>query len=129
MRDRGLAPRFFCGGGWYTDDDVARVVADAGLVDCTATAFEPPVPRPYRVLSAPAQVEGTLVLPATHSPGMLARAVAGRLAAPVVHAYFHDTDLLVGRRRSGFVLALALLGLRRRQPDLTRLPEVLPLES
>src|SRR5437868_4375874 len=35
MRARSLEPVYFCGGGWYTDDAVQRVVAELGLVDCT----------------------------------------------------------------------------------------------
>ena len=35
MRERGLEPRWFCGGGWYTDDAVRGAVAELGLVDCT----------------------------------------------------------------------------------------------
>ena len=104
-----LAPRLFCGGGWYTDDDVRDVLAEAGVVDCTATAFTPPVPEPFRIAHLPA--DG--LLPTTHSVGMLARGVLGGLPA-YVHAYFHDTDLLPARRRTVLVNALRLLGLRRR---------------
>jgi hypothetical protein len=45
---------------------------------------------------------------------MLARGVLGRLGAPLVHAYFHDTDLLDRRRRIALAAALAVLGRRRR---------------
>src|SRR5581483_9838965 len=31
MRERGLEPRFFCGGGWYTDERVREAVAELGL--------------------------------------------------------------------------------------------------
>ena len=41
LRERGLAPRFFCGGGWYMDGSVAAVLAELGYADCTATAFRP----------------------------------------------------------------------------------------
>ena len=44
LREQGLKPRFFCGGGWYTDADVMSAVADLGYVDCTATAWRPAVP-------------------------------------------------------------------------------------
>lgn len=97
MRERGLEPRYFCGGGWYTDDDVRATVADLGLVDCT----------PREGTSGPG------VLPTTHSLGRLARAVL-RPLPPYVHAYFHDYDLLDARRRVALVAALALLGRRRR---------------
>jgi len=96
MRERGLEPRWFCGGGWYTDDAVRATVAELGLVDCT----------PRSGLPAPG------VLPTTHSIGQLARALLGRLP-DYVHAYFHDYDLL-DRKRSALVSAsLTLLRLRR----------------
>ena len=63
MRERGLEPTFFCGGGWYTDDDVRRTVAELGLVDCTVRGASR---RPG-------------VLPTTHSLGALARGVLGPL--------------------------------------------------
>jgi len=36
MRERGLDPVFFCGGGWYTDGEVRAAVSELGLVDCTS---------------------------------------------------------------------------------------------
>jgi len=95
MRERGLEPRYFCGGGWYSDDAVRAAVAELGLVDCTPRGGEP----------APG------VLPTTHSLGRLARAVLGPLPR-YVHAYFHDYDLLDARRRYALVVSLALLGRR-----------------
>jgi hypothetical protein len=95
MRERGLEPQFFCGGGWYTDDDVRRAVSDLGLVDCT--------PR----MGAPAPN----VLPTTHSVGQLARAVLRPLPA-YLHAYFHDYDLLDTRRRTALTASLLVLGRR-----------------
>ena len=95
MRDRGLEPRYFCGGGWYSDDDVRAAVAELGLVDCTPRIGEPS--------------PGTL--PTTHSVGALARAVLGPLPG-YVHAYFHDYDLLDTRRRAALAAALAVLGRR-----------------
>lgn len=100
MRERGLDPGFFCGGNWYTDDDVAATVAELGLVDCT--------PR--------IGVPGPGVLPTTHSLGAVARAVLGRLPC-YVHAYFHDYDLLEPRRRLALRAGLALLGRRRPSAD------------
>ena len=100
LRERDLEPRFFCGGGWYSDDDVRAVVRELGLVDCTERQG---VPR-----------EG--VLPTTHSIGALARAVAGRLPR-YVHAYFHDYDLLDPRRRLALRLSLEILGRRRPRSD------------
>jgi hypothetical protein len=97
LRDRGLEPRWFCGGGWYTDEAVAAAVQELGLVDCT--------PRDG--------VPHDGVLPTTHSLGRLARAVAGPLP-PYVHAYFHDYDLLVPSRRLALAASLRILGARRR---------------
>jgi len=109
LREHHLEPRFFCGGGWYTDAAVAEAVADAGLVDCTATTFAPPVPQPYRRVDGPSPG----LLPATHSLGMLTRGVLGPLPE-FVHAYFHDTDLVDIRRRLALRATLPLLARRRR---------------
>jgi hypothetical protein len=43
-----------------------------------------------------------------------------RLREPLVHAYFHDTELLVGRRAAALRAALALLARRRVPSDLDR---------
>ena len=102
MRAQELAPRFFCGGGWYTDDDVRAAVRELGLVDCTEREG---LPR-----------DG--VLPTTHSLGQLTRAVVGPLPA-YVHAYFHDYDLLDPLRRRALVGALTVLGRRRATLDLS----------
>jgi hypothetical protein len=100
MRSQELEPRYFCGGGWYTDAAVQRAIRELGLVDCTERSG---LPHPG-------------VLPTTHSLGQLARGVLGPL--PVyVHAYFHDYDLLDTRRRLALVTALTLLGRRRRPGD------------
>jgi hypothetical protein len=99
MRAQGLEPRFFCGGGWYTDDDVRATVRELGLVDCTVREGVPS--------------EG--VLPTTHSLGQLARAVVSPSPPQYVHAYFHDYDLLDPIRRRVLVGALTLAGRRRRQ--------------
>jgi len=120
LRERGLEPALFAGGGWYMDDDVADALAELGLVDCTGTAFTPS----YLAPDAPrlAAVQPTTLdlpsgrrlaeAPATHSLGMLARGVIGPLP-PVVHAYFHDTDLLDRKRSVALELALRALRLRR----------------
>ena len=97
MRERGLGPRYFCGGGWYTDEAVRAAVVELGLVDCTPRGGEPS--------------DG--VLPTTHSLGSLARAVLRPLPA-YVHAYFHDYDLLDIRRRVTLDVSLAVLGRRAR---------------
>jgi hypothetical protein len=98
MRARGLEPRFFCGGGWYTDDTVRETVRALGLVDCTERRGAPAVGA----------------LPTTHSLGKLARAVVKPLPE-YVHVYFHDYDLLDPVRSRVLVTSLKLLG-RRRPP-------------
>jgi hypothetical protein len=95
MRERGLEPIYFCGGGWYSDDAVRAAVAELGLADCTPRTGEP--------------ADG--VLPTTHSLGALARAVLRPLPRHV-HAYFHDYDLLVPQRRYALYASLAVLGRR-----------------
>jgi hypothetical protein len=100
MRESGLEPAFFCGGAWYTDDDVRTAVSELGLVDCTLRFALP----------------GHGVLPTTHSLGQLARAVLRPLPA-YVHAYFHDTDLLDSKRRAALLVSLAVLGRRRYAGD------------
>jgi hypothetical protein len=95
MRTQSLDPRYFCGGGWYTDEAVRAVVAELGLVECTVREGEP--------------ADG--VLPTTHSLGALARAVLRPLPR-YVHAYFHDYDLLDARRRAALYASLAVLGRR-----------------
>jgi hypothetical protein len=124
MRAGGLRPTLFCGGGWYLDEAVAEAVAELGYVDCTATAFRPPTlppGAPRLELDRPARLvlpSGARLpeLPSTHSLGMLARGVLRRrLDAPLVHVYFHDTDLLDPRRRGALEWALRVLA-RRRTP-------------
>ena len=102
MRAHGLEPRFFCGGGWYTDDDVRETVRSLGLLDCTERGGEPTAG----------------VLPTTHSLGQLARAVLRPLPG-YVHAYFHDYDLLDPLRSRVLATSLRLLGGRRAQLDLS----------
>lgn len=113
MRMHDLEPRLFCGGGWYSDDAVRAAVRDAGLVDCTATTFTPPVPEPRLVVDEP----GDGLLPATHSLGRIARGVLGPLPR-FVHVYFHDTDLPHARRRVALEAALRVLVVRRKPYDL-----------
>ena len=125
LREHGLEPRFFCGGGWYMDESVAAALEELGYTDCTATAFRPPYLQDgnSRVeLAEPGwiQVGATRLreIPATHSVGMAARAALRRGLPRFVHVYFHDTDLLDGRRRRALILALALLARRRRPASL-----------
>jgi hypothetical protein len=101
MRRHGLEPRWFCGGGWYTDDAVRAAVAELGLIDCTPRDG---LPR-----------DG--VLPTTHSLGRLAREVLSPGLPAYVHAYFHDYDLLDARRRTALLISLRVLGMRRSALD------------
>src|SRR5437762_1428084 len=66
LRERGLHPRFFCGGGWYLDEGVAAALAELGYTDCTATAFRPSYlapAAPRLSLAEPARLQvGTATL-------------------------------------------------------------------
>jgi hypothetical protein len=129
LRERGLEPRFFCGGGWYMDEAVAETLASFGYVDCTATTFrqsylEDGAPR--LGLEAPARLRlasgaSLLELPATHSLGMLARGLA-RLPARV-HVHFHDWELVDRRRAAALELLLRALRLVRRPLSIAELAE------
>lgn len=126
LREHGLAPTLFCGGGWYTDSSVAEACAELGYVDVTPRAARPPYladGAPWAELRAPARIaleQGTLgAVPTTHSAGDLLRALARPRALPArVHAYFHDTDLVDPRRRRLIALGLTLLARRRPRSDL-----------
>jgi hypothetical protein len=130
---RRVEATLFCGGGWYMDADVAAAIAELGYADCTGTAFRPsylPEDAPRLEAHEPAWLElpdglRLLELPTTHSVGMLMRAVLGRIRAPVVHAYFHDTDLLQPTRRRALVGALRVLARRRTPSDLGELQRCL----
>jgi hypothetical protein len=130
LRERGVRPTSFCGGGWYTDASVAAGCATLGYVDLTPRARRPSYLAPgerWAELSAPARLEteaGLLTaVPTTHSIGDIVRALSrpGGLAEPVVSVYFHDTDLLDARRRLALVAALHVLGRRRIPSDPGRL--------
>lgn len=121
LRGRGLTPRFFCGGGWYMDEQVMAAVADLGYRDCTATAWRPdylPAGAARAALAQPAWVRlpdgrRVLELPTTHSLGALATGLL-RPLPPVVHIHFHDYELLEPRRALALEVTLALLARRRR---------------
>jgi hypothetical protein len=118
LRELGVTPTIFCGGGWYTDVDVAEACAELGYVDCTPRARRPgylDAGEQWAFLQAPARIPlpsgRTLrAIPTTHSLGDLARALARPWSLPqLVHVYFHDTDLLSRRRRSLVSMLLPLL--------------------
>jgi hypothetical protein len=130
LRELGLAPTLFCGGGWYTDASVAQACAALGYADCTPRAARPgylPAGAPWALLAAPARLrlpsgQELLALPTTHSLGDLARALLRRTALPdVVHVYFHDTDLLDRRRRTLLGALLPLLARVAEPSDLDAL--------
>jgi hypothetical protein len=129
LRDRGLEPRYFCGGGWYLDVALAETLAACGYVDCTATTFRQSYlgdDAPRLQLAAPARVRlpsgaVLLELPATHSLGMLARGIL-RLSGPV-HVHFHDWELVDRRRAAALEALLRLLRLRRRPLTVAELAE------
>jgi len=121
LREQGLEPRFFCGGGWYIDVDVMAAVADLGYTDCTATSWRPAYlgeGAQRAALDQPAWVKlpdgrRVLELPTTHSLGAIARTLH-RTLPPVVHVHFHDYELLDARRRTALTTVLVLLARRRR---------------
>jgi hypothetical protein len=128
LRSHGLAPQYFCGGGWYLDVPVAETLAARGYVDCTATTFRQSyldagaarlqLPAPARIVLPSG---ATLTeLPATHSLGALAR--AGRLP-PDVHVHFHDWELCDRKRAVSLWLLLHVLARRRRPLTVAELAE------
>jgi hypothetical protein len=127
LRERGLTPTLFCGGGWYTDRSVAAACVELGYADCTPRAVRPaylPNGAAWAELARPSRVElGGATLPAvptSHGAGDLARALPMPGLPPRVHAYFHDTDLVEPRRRALIVAVLGVLGRRRPATDLDR---------
>jgi len=126
QRELGLEPTLFCGGGWYTDIQVAEACAELGYVDCTPRATRPPYlddGERWSSLDAAATVElpsgRTLrAIPTTHTLGDLARGLWSSRLPQLVHVYFHDTDLLERRRRAILGVALPLLARRARVTEL-----------
>ena len=130
LRGQGLHPTFFCGGGWYIDEEIAEALSELGYVDCTAIAFRPSYLAPdatWLRAGQPAWLKlpsgrRLLELPATHSLGMALRAALDpQPLADVVHVYFHDTDLIDAKRRVSLELMLRVLGRRRNPVDLEAL--------
>jgi hypothetical protein len=129
LRELGLAPTAFCGGGWYTDGDVAGACAELGYVDCTPRARRPPYlaeGERWASLATPTVVElpsgsELRIAPTTHSLGDLARSLTRRALPQLVHVYFHDTDLLDRWRRALLRATLPVLARRTRVTDLDTL--------
>jgi hypothetical protein len=127
LAENGVGARFFCGGGWYFDAEVAGAVAELGYVDCTGTSFRPsylPEGAARLAVDEPALLrlrDGRLLpeVPSTHSIGAATRALVRRARGPrVLHLYFHDTDLLDTRRRLALRLVLGLLARLRAAGEL-----------
>jgi hypothetical protein len=135
LRRAGIAPTLFCGGGWYTDVEVAEACAELGYVDCTPRAARPSYlaeGERWASLATPTAIElpsgRTLAaLPTTHSLGDSVRALVRRELPAYVHVYFHDTDLLDRGRRALLGTVLGLLSRRTGVSDLDALgARVLP---
>ncbi|MBA2295029.1 MAG: hypothetical protein H0W16_07835 [Actinobacteria bacterium] len=133
MRELGLEPSLFCGGGWYTDIEVAEACAELGYIDCTPRARRPPylaANEAWASLVEPTRIrlpsERLLAaIPTTHSPGDLARDLLRWRSLPrTVHVYFHDTDLADRRRSVGLAALLVLLARLAEPTDLMRLADV-----
>jgi hypothetical protein len=132
LRERGLVPTVYCGGGWYTDRSVAVACAELRYADCTPRATRPgylPEGAAWAKLAVPARIDldDGLVLPAvptTHGIGDLTRGIARAGPPPRVHAYFHDTDLVNPARRRLIVTTLSVLGRLRPPTDLDTLAGV-----
>ena len=126
LREHGLAPTLFCGGGWYTDVDVAEACAELGYTDCTPRSTRPPYltdDAKWASATEPTTVDlpsgrPLRVIPTTHSLGDLARALTRPRLPRLLHVYFHDTDLLDRRRRAILGTALPVLARRARATDL-----------
>jgi hypothetical protein len=126
MREHSLAPTLFCGGGWYTDVEVAEACAELGYTDCTLRARRPAYlaeGERWATLAAPGIVElpsgqELRAVPTTHSLGDLARALVRRNLPALVHVYFHDTDLVDARRRALLYATLPVLARRAGVTDL-----------
>jgi hypothetical protein len=126
LHREGLAPTLFCGGGWYTDLTVAEACAHLGYLDCTPRASRPPylaAGERWAWLTRPSVIElasgrELRAIPTTHSLGDLARGLGRGTLPPLVHVYFHDTDLLDRRRRALVGIALRVLARRAEVLDL-----------
>jgi hypothetical protein len=129
LREHGISPRFFCGGGWYLDVPLAETLAGLDYVDCTATTFRQSYldeKAPRLQLDGPAAVSlpsgaSLLELPATHSLGMLARDLV--TINGLVHLHFHDWELVDRRRSAALGVLLRALRLRRRPLTIEQLAE------
>jgi hypothetical protein len=130
LRARALAPRWFCGGGWYLDAPVAETLAEFDYVDCSATTFKQSYladDAPRLQLAGPRRVKlpsgaSLLELPATHSLGMLARDLLR--VRGFVHVHFHDWELVDRRRALALHAVLRALRLRRKPLAIDRLAEL-----
>ena len=126
LRERGVTPTLFCGGGWYTDRSVAEACAELGYADCTPGRRGPAIwrtARPGRSSRPPPSSTSSHLVTISRKVGRGFPSCRRRTAPatsrarsscpglpPRVHAYFHDTDLLDRRRRALIVLGLGSPG-------------------
>jgi hypothetical protein len=137
MRELALAPTLFCGGGWYTDAEVANACAELGYTDCTPRAHRPlylAAGESWATLALSGTVElgpgrELRAIPTTHSLGDLARALTRPNLPDLVHVYFHDTDLLDQRRSLLLRAVLPVLARRANVADLDALATQLGPDS
>ena len=138
LRELGFAPNLFCGGGWYTDEDVAEACSDLGYADCTPRASRPPYladGERWAFLEQPAVVglrsgRTLTAIPTTHTLGDLGRALRRRTPlASLTHVYFHDTDLLDRRRRALVHVLLPLIARRATPTDLDAVAALVPAST
>ncbi len=130
LRELGLEPKLFCGGGWYTDLEVAEACAELRYVDVTPRARRPAylaTGEAWASRAEPARIRlpsGRLLraIPTTHSLGDLGRALRRPRSLPgVVHVYFHDTDLVDRRRIIALRTGLVVLARLSEPTDLVKL--------
>ena len=130
LRELGLTPTLFCGGGWYTDDEVAEACAELGYVDCTPRARRPPYlaqGERWASLAAPAVVELPSGRPlARDSDDALARRPRARASSPrsagAASTCTSTTPICsTARRRALLRVALPALARRAQVTDLDAL--------
>ena len=126
LREIGLAPTLFCGGGWYTDADVADACAELGYVDCTPRASRPRylgTSEKWASLREPARIQ----LPSDRLLASIPRRTRWAISLarlpdrerfPRFHVYFHDTDLRIRQRRTALMALLPVLARLAEPTDL-----------
>ena len=126
LRELGLAPTLFCGGGWYTDADVAEACAELGYVDCTPRARRPAVSRGRRAVGRRSRaLRGSISRRAARSgdpDDALARRPRSRAVPPAARCSTSSTSTSTtrispsGRRRRLLATLLPAPGAGSRRP-------------